>query len=71
MRPIIDPTDENFKRCLCFRCPSYNDQCMSEEGLYCAMGTSSCEISQEGCLCPQCSVHQQYELKGEYFCFED
>ncbi|GEM_PF-83952 len=63
----IPVTEENRKLCLCARCPSYPHLCRGEK-LYCALGSTSCDISARGCICPDCAIYEQYSLKGIYFC---
>lgn len=41
------------------------------EGMYCAFSKSSCISEDKGCLCEQCSVHSQYNLKKEDYCLKN
>jgi hypothetical protein len=61
--------EENKKKCICPRCPSYN-ACMKEKGelLYCASGKSACTVTMKGCICPGCPVTAAFGLKKAYFC---
>jgi glutamate synthase domain-containing protein 2 len=63
----VDDTEKNRTGCLCPECPSYphND---SGERLYCAVTSSSCEITARGCICPECPVYEEYHLTQNYFC---
>ena len=65
----VSDTEENFKKCICVNCPSYNE-CMKEgkEGLYCTRGKTICDLKREGCICPQCPVSRDYKLLGGYYC---
>ena len=47
-------------------CPSYPAE--SEEGLYCARGSSKVSIVKKGCNCPECPVWANYGLTGMYYC---
>jgi len=64
---MVANTEENRKKCLCPKCPSYPHDC-PEELLYCAVGKSKCEISAKGCLCPGCPVYYENDLKELYYC---
>jgi glutamate synthase domain-containing protein 2 len=63
----VEDTKENREACLCPGCPSYPHHCRGER-LYCAIGSTSCEIHAKGCLCPECSVYESYGLTENYFC---
>jgi hypothetical protein len=65
----VDVNDANKGLCMCPTCPSF-DSCMRGAGelLYCGSGKSSCEVGANGCLCPDCAVHENYALKHNYFC---
>ena len=67
--PIVKDSKENFKKCSCFICPSYNE-CMkkSKKKLYCATGKTSCKLSENGCFCGSCPVHSENKLEGYYYC---
>jgi glutamate synthase domain-containing protein 2 len=66
MREVED-TKENREKCVCPECPSYSHHCQGER-LYCAAGTSSCEIHARGCICPGCPIFERYQLTVNYFC---
>lgn len=63
----VDNTEQNRRDCLCPECPSYPHHCQGET-LYCAMGSTSCEIHAEGCTCPECPVYEHYRLTQNYYC---
>jgi glutamate synthase domain-containing protein 2 len=63
----VDDTEENRRQCLCPECPSYSHHCRGER-LYCATGSTGCDIHARGCLCPQCPVYEEYQLTQIYFC---
>lgn len=65
----VKDTKENLMKCVCGKCPSYNE-CMkkSKEGLFCARGKSSCEYDKKGCICGGCPVSIENKLKGGYYC---
>lgn len=62
-------TKENFAKCACGNCPSYND-CMNKgkEKLYCAIGKSKCKFDKNGCICGSCPVHAENKLDSGYYC---
>ena len=64
---MVQDSDENRKKCICLRCPSYNHGCRGEI-LYCARGKSTCDIHVRGCICNICPVYHENRLKGLYFC---
>ena len=65
----VENTEANREKCACPACPSF-DSCMSEarEALYCAAGTSACELEKLGCICASCVVHRQNALTAMYYC---
>lgn len=69
--PKVKNSPENFKKCPCNNCPSYND-CMkkNKEKLYCSRGKSKCTVEQNGCICGGCPVHKENKLEGYYFCIK-
>ncbi len=64
-------TKENLMKCICMNCPTHND-CMKEkkEGLFCARGKTTCEMTRVGCICGECPVQNDYRLSGMYYCEE-
>lgn len=62
---------EKKKLCICRTCVAYN-QCNNEnkEGLFCIMGSSNCESNINQCICPQCPIHSNFQLKYDSFCLE-
>jgi hypothetical protein len=67
--PKVNDSQENFGKCICGQCPSY-DECMKDksEGLYCARGKSSCKFEKKGCLCGACPVTSEFGLDKLYYC---
>lgn len=65
----VDDTNDNFKKCICQNCPTYNE-CMKEkrEKLFCAKGKTSCLPEKQGCICPECSIASEYNLEKVYYC---
>ncbi|WP_321423252.1 DUF2769 domain-containing protein [uncultured Methanobacterium sp.] len=61
--------DEMGDLCICPDCPMYN-QCTQEkyEGLYCILGKSECNLEEDDCICPECEVAENMELKNDLFC---
>ncbi len=65
----VPDTPENMAKCICGQCPSH-DACMKEkmEGLFCAKGKSSCEVTQKGCICGVCPLTPEFGLTKLYYC---
>lgn len=65
----VPDTKENLMKCICGRCPSYNE-CMKEkmDGLFCARGKTDCALTRAGCICGECALYTEYQLSGGYFC---
>jgi glutamate synthase domain-containing protein 2 len=63
----VPDTVLNREACVCPSCPSFPHHCRKEL-LYCAVGSSSCEIHAGGCLCPDCPVSASYGLRRIYYC---
>ncbi|CDG64742.1 glutamate synthase [Methanobacterium sp. MB1] len=63
----IEDTPENREKCLCSYCPSYPKDC-GNKLLFCATGSSDCEIKVKGCICNTCPLFYQYHLKDNYYC---
>ncbi len=65
----VPDTPENMAKCICGQCPSH-DACMKEkmEGLFCAKGKSSCEVTQKGCVCAVCPLTPEFDLGKLYYC---
>lgn len=58
------------KKCTCAACPTYNE-CMARkrELIYCILGKSrNCQIDELGCICPDCPVAAELDLKNTYYC---
>ncbi|MFA6306547.1 MAG: DUF2769 domain-containing protein [Patescibacteria group bacterium] len=71
--PKISNTKENFAKCLCAGCPTYQaDSCAKEnkEKLYCATGKSNCSLVNKGCICGACPVWSENKLTKGYFCLK-
>jgi hypothetical protein len=64
--------DENQKKCICGRCPTYNE-CMraDEQLLFCVTGRAeNCTFEKKGCICPNCPVTTVLGLKKAYYCIK-
>ncbi len=66
---MVQDNQENFSKCGCEPCPSYN-VCMrgGHQKLYCGKDKSSCEIPMDGCICMNCLVHKENNLQSGYYC---
>ncbi len=62
--------EENKKICVCAKCPSYNEcAARKRELVYCLLGKSGeCQIEELGCICPDCPVTVELDLKNTYYC---
>ena len=60
---------KSFVKCICIKCPSHN-KCMKFrlQKVFCAKGKASCKIEKLGCLCQQCPLTTEYNLKNLYYC---
>ena len=60
---LVPNTKENFEKCACKDCPTYN-RCMKDnsEGLFCANGKTECTIEKEECNCNTCPIDGEYHL---------
>lgn len=70
-RPEVRDTIDMWKMvCVCPSCPSYNDCARDNKELaYCLVGkTQHCKIDEQGCICPDCPVTLELELKNTYYC---
>ena len=38
------------------------------EGMFCAFEKSSCIMDNKGCLCDDCPIHDEYQLKNNDYC---
>ena len=65
---MVHDSAENRAKCICVSCPSYPQECAGAEVLYCARGTSACDIAVKGCICSLCPVYAEHELQGLYYC---
>lgn len=65
----VKNSKENIKKCICARCPSYND-CMNKNKdiLFCATGKAKCDFIEKGCICGGCIVHSENRLDNGYYC---
>lgn len=69
--PKILNTKENFAKCICPGCPTFQaSDCAKEnkEKLYCAIGKSNCNLIRKGCICGACPLWSEYKLAKGYFC---
>ncbi|MDD4901905.1 MAG: DUF2769 domain-containing protein [Patescibacteria group bacterium] len=67
----VTNTPENFKKCICLGCPSYQaDECLKKNAdkLFCAKGKSQCEVASKGCICAACPVWSENGLNSYYYC---
>jgi len=67
-----DIVAEQKDRCMCIRCPTYNE-CMQEKSelLYCIIGRSpTCSFEKKGCICPMCPVKVTLGLTKAYYCIK-
>jgi hypothetical protein len=70
MTPVIN-NEENMKKCVCAKCPSYNEcSAGKNELLFCAIGKSGCEYKMNGCICGSCPVEIENGLKAGYYCLK-
>ena len=62
--------EEYKKRCVCAKCPSYNDcAARKRELVYCLVGKSrECQLDELGCICPDCPVTVELDLKNTFYC---
>ncbi len=60
---------EKKKLCICRTCSTYT-QCIDEgeEGLFCMMGRSNCDVNINQCACSECPIHSNFQLKYDSFC---
>lgn len=65
--PTIRMNLANLLLCNCFSCPSYPK--VRGEALYCASGTSTVSIKEEGCNCVSCPLYDRCSsFNVAYFC---
>ncbi len=56
-------------RCICPRCPTYDDCARKgNQLLFCMEGKSGCRLQRYGCICPSCPVEKEQGFTGVYFC---
>jgi methylamine---glutamate N-methyltransferase subunit C len=67
IKPFVEDTKPNRKKCVCPNCPSFPEGCRSDI-LYCGTGKSSCDVRSKGCKCSICPVFKENKLKDNYFC---
>ncbi len=44
---------------------------LQAETLFCAFSKSKCIEEDKGCICSQCDVYKENDLKNNYFCLAD
>ncbi len=69
--PKVQKNEVNISKCTCADCPSYNECARGKtEKLYCAeqVGKSECAYKMNGCICGQCPVHAEFDLKAGAYC---
>lgn len=61
---------EDKKKCVCASCSSYNEcAARKRELLFCLLGNSrDCNLDELGCICPNCPVTAELDLKNTYYC---
>ena len=61
---------EYRKKCVCTSCASYNEcAARKKELLFCLLGNSSdCNLEEFGCICLNCPVSAELDLKNTYYC---
>lgn len=47
------------------------DSKIHAEAMFCVYEPSDCINDERGCLCPECDLYKEYDLKGKYFCVVD
>jgi hypothetical protein len=65
-----DIIEKNKKKCVCGSCPTYNE-CASRkrELLFCLLEKSrDCLLDELGCICPDCPLTAEMDLKNTYYC---
>jgi hypothetical protein len=64
--------EENWGKCICGRCPTYNECMRADESLlFCFTGKSAtCTFEKKGCICPTCPVTKARALKKAYYCIK-
>ena len=63
----VEDNELNRKQCMCNLCPSYPHDSRGEI-LYCALGSSRCDIRVKGCICDSCPVYFENKLSSVYYC---
>lgn len=63
----VEDNELNRKQCMCNLCPSYPHDSRGEI-LYCALGSSRCDIRVKGCICNSCPVYFESKLTSVYYC---
>lgn len=68
----VPDTKENENKCICENCPTYND-CTKEKKVkfFCFRGKTECDMDRQGCICGECPIASQYQLRDLYFCDTD
>jgi hypothetical protein len=61
---------EDRKKCVCPGCPTYGECSKgTNEAIYCLVGKSrKCEMEEISCICPDCPLTKDLELKFTYYC---
>jgi hypothetical protein len=60
---------EKKKICICKTCSNF-EQCMddNEEGFFCVLGKSKCQVRDLKCICNECPAYMNFELKFDAYC---
>jgi hypothetical protein len=58
--------------CICMKCPSYRECGVEEDELaFCSTGKNKeCVAGELGCICGECPVAKELELKHTYYCLK-
>ena len=70
---LVPKNDDNLAKCVCPKCPSYNECAKGKaEKLYCSgdVSKSTCDFQTNGCHCVGCPVHYNYSLTAGYYCMK-
>lgn len=66
---MADEKNELAAKCICARCPTYDDCARKgKKLLFCFEGKSNCKLAKYGCVCGSCPVQKSKGFFGSYFC---
>lgn len=66
----VPKTESTMIKCICNACDSYT-KCMESGvmGVFCSTGDAGkCAINVNNCICTDCSVKDEFDLKGQMYC---